>query len=243
MELGGKSSRNWSRRSVTAKNGGVDDERVSVRSSCKSCTEASDSDTPPINVTEYLEHLDAAGVNAETSPDSTRLSKSGSGRGLLIAGLNPYGRPSINCGARTVSFMSRGGVWTGDRSWVRGYENVLGPNGSGERRAFSEAVSRGTMFRSALSQGVYYLLVSQTSCFRYWGEGIWPDYGRKLLPDGNGRDRGQGLIRGTIRVPPRPRQVRRRNDSFGTGPAQGGGPQRDQKSNNPGRSQLPVFRR
>jgi hypothetical protein len=27
---------------------------------------------------------------------------------------------------------------------------------------------------------VYYLLMSQTSCYRYWGEGLWADRGREL---------------------------------------------------------------
>jgi hypothetical protein len=29
-------------------------------------------------------------------------------------------------------------------------------------------------------EALYYLLMSQTSCFRYWGEGTWTDYGREL---------------------------------------------------------------
>jgi hypothetical protein len=29
-------------------------------------------------------------------------------------------------------------------------------------------------------KALYHLLVSQTSCFRYWGEGAWTDYGREL---------------------------------------------------------------
>jgi len=31
-------------------------------------------------------------------------------------------------------------------------------------------------YRNAL----YHLLMSQTSCFRYWGQGVWTDYGREL---------------------------------------------------------------
>jgi hypothetical protein len=31
-------------------------------------------------------------------------------------------------------------------------------------------------YRNAL----YHLLCSQTSCYRYWGQGIWTDYGREL---------------------------------------------------------------
>ena len=31
-------------------------------------------------------------------------------------------------------------------------------------------------YRNAL----FYLLCSQTSCYRYWGQGIWTDYGREI---------------------------------------------------------------
>ena len=31
-------------------------------------------------------------------------------------------------------------------------------------------------YRSAL----FHLMCSQTSCYRYWGEGLWTDYGREL---------------------------------------------------------------
>jgi hypothetical protein len=29
-------------------------------------------------------------------------------------------------------------------------------------------------------KALFYLLLSQTSCFRYWGQGTWTDYGREL---------------------------------------------------------------
>ncbi|MBI4580799.1 MAG: glycosyl hydrolase family 57, partial [Planctomycetes bacterium] len=31
-------------------------------------------------------------------------------------------------------------------------------------------------YRNAL----YHLMTTQTSCYRYWGPGIWTDYGREL---------------------------------------------------------------
>lgn len=31
-------------------------------------------------------------------------------------------------------------------------------------------------FRNAL----FHLLTSQTSCYRYWGQGLWTDYGREI---------------------------------------------------------------
>jgi len=141
--------------------------------------EASDSDTPPINVTEYLEHLDAAGVNAEDFPPIQPVFQK-----RIWARVADRGAESVRAAIDQLrredsQFHVEGGSWTGDRSWVRGYENVLGPMEAASA-AFSEAVSRGTMSEARYRRALYYLLVSQTSCFRYWGEGIWTDYGRKL---------------------------------------------------------------
>ncbi|RPJ27936.1 MAG: glycosyl hydrolase family 57, partial [Planctomycetaceae bacterium] len=41
------------------------------------------------------------------------------------------------------------------------------------RRGISPSDPR---YRNAL----YHLLMSQTSCYRYWGEGLWADRGREL---------------------------------------------------------------
>ena len=74
-----------------------------------------------------------------------------------------------------------GGSWTNDISWVRGYENVLGPMEKASS-LFNEKVLRRDIspgdprFRNAL----FHLLCSQTSCYRYWGQGIWTDYGREI---------------------------------------------------------------
>jgi len=64
---------------------------------------------------------------------------------------------------------------------VRGYEKVLGPMEQASVLFNEKVLSKGvatadTRFRKAL----YYLLLSQTSCYRYWGEGVWTDYGREL---------------------------------------------------------------
>jgi hypothetical protein len=34
----------------------------------------------------------------------------------------------------------------------------------------------GNRYRNAL----FHLMSSQTSCFRYWGQGLWTDYGREI---------------------------------------------------------------
>jgi hypothetical protein len=35
-------------------------------------------------------------------------------------------------------------------------------------------------YRNAL----FHLLAAETSCFRYWGQGVWPEYGRELCRRG-----------------------------------------------------------
>jgi hypothetical protein len=144
--------------------------------------EASHTDTPAMNVTEYLEHLAAAGVRDEDLPVvQPRLQKriwdrfeDGAGRERLASVIEQLRRED-------ASFHVEGGSWTGDRSWVRGYERVLGPMEEASRR-FAEVTERGGIpesdprYRAAL----FHLLLSQTSCFRYWGEGPWTDYGREL---------------------------------------------------------------
>jgi len=74
-----------------------------------------------------------------------------------------------------------GGSWTNNISWVRGYEHLLGPMESASVM-FAEKVLNGGISTSdpRYRNALYHLLMTQTSCFRYWGEGIWTDYGREL---------------------------------------------------------------
>ena len=78
-------------------------------------------------------------------------------------------------------FHMEGGSWTNDISWVKGYDNVLGPMEEASS-AFNEKVLKPGVapsdprYRNAL----FHLLSAQTSCYRYWGQGLWTDYGREL---------------------------------------------------------------
>jgi hypothetical protein len=145
-------------------------------------SEASDSETPPVNVTEYLEYLEALGIAAERLPEIQPIMqrriwerfREGSGPtalAALIAGLKQEDH----------RFHMEGGSWTNDVSWVRGYDRVLGPMESASARFAEKVVGAGIAtsdprYRNAL----FHLLTSQTSCFRYWGEGTFADYGREL---------------------------------------------------------------
>lgn len=69
-------------------------------------------------------------------------------------------------------FSVDGGSWTNDVSWVRGYQNVLAP----VQRASPGAPTSDPRYRNAL----FRLLACETSCYRYWGQGTWTDYGTEL---------------------------------------------------------------
>jgi hypothetical protein len=74
-----------------------------------------------------------------------------------------------------------GGSWTSNISWVQGYDNLLGPmdrvSSLFSQKALAPGVRRDEpRFRNAL----FHLLCSQTSCYRYWGQGLWVDYGREI---------------------------------------------------------------
>ncbi len=83
--------------------------------------------------------------------------------------------------AEDSRFQMEGGSWTSDISWVRGYENVLTPMDEASRlfnkHLLAPQVPAGDpRYRRAL----FHLLACETSCYRYWGQGIWTDYGAEL---------------------------------------------------------------
>jgi hypothetical protein len=136
--------------------------------------------TPPMNAGEYLEHLAAAGVRDEDFPVIQPIFQSriweryqpGGGAAELeqvIAALRKA----------DPAFHVEGGSWTSDISWVKGYDNVLGPMEQASALFAEKAAqlaSDDPRYRAAL----FHLLCSQTSCFRYWGQGQWTEYGREL---------------------------------------------------------------
>jgi len=78
-------------------------------------------------------------------------------------------------------FHVEGGSWTNDISWVRGYTGLLSDM---ERVSalFHEKVDaiRVAPDEHRYRNALFHLLCSQTSCYRYWGQGRWTDYGREL---------------------------------------------------------------
>ena len=100
-----------------------------------------------------------------------------------IGTVHPYdGKAALDELAREGGgFHVEGGSWTNDISWVRGYESLLNEMQRAsalfhERVRASGAAPEEPRYQNAL----LHLMCAQTSCFRYWGQGKWTDYGREL---------------------------------------------------------------
>ena len=79
-------------------------------------------------------------------------------------------------------FHVEGGSWTNDISWVRGYGSLLNEMEQvsalfHEKVVGAHVATSDPRHRKAL----FHLLSSQTSCYRYWGQGAWTDYGKELV--------------------------------------------------------------
>lgn len=148
--------------------------------------QASGSDTPLMNVTEYLEHLEAMGIKENDFPAlQPILQKRIWDRMQPGDGPDKLSKVVEELKKEDGSFHMDGGSWTNDISWVKGYQDVLDPidqlSAKFNEKVLKSGVSKDEhRFRNAL----YYLLVSQTSCYRYWGQGIWTDYAKEICRRG-----------------------------------------------------------
>ncbi len=142
--------------------------------------EASGSGTPPVNVTEYLEYLDTLGIREEDFPPiQPIMQKRIWDRFHESGGPDALEKVIAQLKSEDNRFHMEGGSWTNNLSWIQGYGNVLGPVEQASA-LFAEktrgAVTSEQRYRNAL----FHLLLTQTSCFRYWGTGVWTDYAREL---------------------------------------------------------------
>ena len=143
---------------------------------------SSGSEVPLVNVTEYLEYLFSLGVREQDLPALQPIMqksiwerfKPGDGlekMDLVIEGLRKEDH----------RFNMEGGSWTNNLSWVRGYENLLGPMEKVSSLFYEKVIRQGiTTGEHRYRNALFHLLTSQTSCYRYWGQGLWTEYGREI---------------------------------------------------------------
>jgi hypothetical protein len=144
--------------------------------------ESSHSGTPLINVSEYLDHLFAMGIRPSDLPVIQPIHQK-----RVWERMRPGDGPERLAGVikdlqqQDSRFHMEGGSWTNNISWVRGYESLLSDMEQVSSLFFEKVTQAGISSREhRYRNALFHLLCSQTSCYRYWGEGIWIDYGREI---------------------------------------------------------------
>lgn len=144
--------------------------------------ECSGSDTPAVNVSEYLEYLESIGITETNLPlIQPIMQRRVWDRFEDGAGPEALAELIRQLSSEDGRFHMEGGSWSNDVSWVRGYDSVLGPMESASALFSERMIDRCVptsefRYRNAL----YHLMMTQTSCYRYWGQGRWTDYAREL---------------------------------------------------------------
>ena len=143
-------------------------------------------DTVAINGTEYLELLDAAGLRPEDYPPIQAV---GQHRLWQEAG-EPPTPPAVEAAiarlqAADPGFSMAGASWTNNLSWAEGYGNVLEPMNqlsASFHQRFDPLVARDPALTQTrpYQEALLHVLLLETSCFRYWGQGTWTDYAHAI---------------------------------------------------------------
>lgn len=138
--------------------------------------------TPLMNVSEYLEQLFDMGLSENDFPvvypvhqkQIWESMQPGEGPEKLAVVIEEIKQ-------QDHQFHMEGGSWTNNLSWVKGYEDVLDAMQKASSVFNDKVIQAGLSsddqrYRNAL----FHLLSSQTSCYRYWGQGLWTDYGNEI---------------------------------------------------------------
>ncbi|MGF1520856.1 MAG: glycosyl hydrolase family 57 [Leptolyngbyaceae cyanobacterium] len=137
--------------------------------------------------TEYLELLEAAGVRQEDLPECQAV-----GQYRLWQQVGQTVTPEAvqqaiaDIQQDDPNFQMAGASWTNDRSWVQGYENVMQPlqRLSARFHQVSQEQPWGDRRSAAYHRALLHLLLLETSCFRYWGQGLWTEYAQTIYHRG-----------------------------------------------------------
>jgi hypothetical protein len=162
--------------------------------------ECSGTRTAMLNVSEYLEQVWASGVRTDDLPVVQPMFHH-----LIWQRMTPGEGPErmasviAELEAEHGRFHVEGASWTNDISWVRGYEGVLMPMEKASACFHERLLSAGSAtddrrYRDAL----FHLLVAETSCYRYWGEGVWTEFGAEVARRANESITGSASTAATV---------------------------------------------
>lgn len=138
-----------------------------------------------LNGSEYLEFIKAAGVSDRDFIPVQPVQQKRIWECFEGFSADAADRAIDKAKVKYAGFNLDKGSWTNNLSWVKGYEDVLDPinklSVEFHRKFDGKNVDKaGPVYKEAL----LYLLLSQTSCFRYWGAGIWTEYAKEICRRG-----------------------------------------------------------
>ncbi len=138
-----------------------------------------------VNVTEYLEMLEQAGVREGMFPCCWPIHQ-----GRVFQRIKKWEPGAADKAIADIKredphFSMEGGSWTNNISWVKGYENVLTPMNHLSAH-FHQVLDNRPIDKNsrAYRNALFHLLVAETSCYRYWGQGVWTDYAKEICRRG-----------------------------------------------------------
>jgi hypothetical protein len=138
--------------------------------------------TPLMNATEYLEFLSSRGIT-EDDFQTVQPVKQKQIWDNFEAGEGPekLEKTIKELKEQDSNFHMDGGSWTDDISWVNGYDNVLVPMEQASASFYQKVLKQKVpITHPNFNKALFYLMCSQTSCYRYWGQGLWTDYGKEI---------------------------------------------------------------
>ncbi|MFM7265666.1 MAG: glycosyl hydrolase family 57, partial [Cyanobium sp.] len=146
--------------------------------------------TVAVNGSEYLELLEQAGIGADafTPIQAVRQQRLWQQLGGET-GPDAVERAIAALRDEDPGFAMDGASWTNSISWVEGYADVLEPMqqlSAAFHRHFDPLVARDPSITASepYQRALLPLLLLETSCFRYWGQGRWTDYAREIHRQG-----------------------------------------------------------
>lgn len=141
--------------------------------------------TAGMNGTEYLEFVKASGLKEDSFMPVQPVSQS-----RIWEFLKEYYPGASEDAIKKVKqkhpgFSLEKASWTNDKDWVNGYDHVMDPiiqlSAAFHSKYDNKDVDKNN---AAYKKALLYLLLSQTSCFRYWGTGVWTDYAKEICRRG-----------------------------------------------------------
>ena len=167
-----------------------------------------------MNGAEYLQFVKRAGLNEDSFMPVQPVSQGKIWEFLKERSPGAADRAIEKVKQKYPGFSLEKASWTNDKDWVKGYEDIMDPiiklsvafhkkfdpltAPNPAFKGWVKGVSQGqSRANSGLQAGVrrgvddemdkealFYLLLSQTSCFRYWGTGAWTDYAKEICRRG-----------------------------------------------------------